>query len=127
MLVQFLSFIGNENLVTPTEQTLLAVSGGIDSVVLCELYHQAALKFGIAHCNFKLRGEESEADAMFVEQLADRYKVPFFSIEFETNKIAKELGISTQMAARDLRYEWFEKIRSENGYQKIGRWNLLSN
>ncbi len=119
MISQFLNFIEENNLISKDEMTLLTVSGGIDSVVMCELFFRSELKFGIAHCNFKLRGDESDGDAQFVKEIAIRYEVPFYSIEFETYKIAKELGISTQMAARDLRYEWFEEIRSENGYQKI--------
>ncbi|MCF8297820.1 MAG: tRNA lysidine(34) synthetase TilS [Saprospiraceae bacterium] len=101
------------------DKILLTVSGGMDSVVMCELFHQAGLKFGMAHCNFKLRGEESDGDARFVESLAKKYQVPLFIVEFETAKVAKELKISTQMAARDLRYEWFEKIRTENEYDFI--------
>ncbi len=119
MLDIFKTFILKNKLFTTADKILLTVSGGMDSVVMCELYQQAGFEFGIAHCNFRLRGEESDGDARFVKNLAKRYKVPFYSIEFETNKIAKELGISTQMAARDLRYEWFEEIRSEKGYHKI--------
>jgi tRNA(Ile)-lysidine synthase len=119
MLKQFENYIKEYNLVKKDESSLLTVSGGIDSVVLCELYYQAGYSFGIAHCNFQLRGEESDLDAEFVKALADKYKVPLFSVVFDTNKFAKDLGISTQMAARDLRYEWFEKIRSENSYDKI--------
>ena len=119
MLQQFIDFIKVKDLIATEDNALLTVSGGIDSVVLCELFYQAGLKFGIAHCNFKLRGEESDGDAFFVENLAKKYKVFYHQVEFETDQIAKERGISTQMAARDLRYEWFEKIRSENNYQKI--------
>ena len=119
MLKQFKKFVKEYDLVGRDENCLLTVSGGIDSVVMCELYHQAGFKFGIAHCNFQLRGEESNLDAEFVKTLAKKYKVPFFTIVFDTQKFAKEHGISTQMAARDLRYEWFEKIRAENNYHKI--------
>ncbi|MBU1013057.1 MAG: tRNA lysidine(34) synthetase TilS [Bacteroidetes bacterium] len=119
MLERFKSYIIQNKLFNSEDKILLTVSGGMDSVAMCELFQQAAYNFGIAHCNFKLRGEESDGDALFVKELADKYKVPFFYIEFDTNQIEKERGISTQMAARDLRYEWFEKLRSENGYHKI--------
>lgn len=119
MLLRFVNFIRENRLLEEGVNTLLTVSGGMDSVVMCELFYQAAYNFGIAHCNFKLRGKESDGDAQFVKELADKYKVPFFYMEFDTNQIAIERGISTQMAARDLRYEWFEKIRTENNYQKI--------
>jgi len=119
MIAQFLKFIKDKNLLSKDETTLLTVSGGVDSVVMCELFHQAGLKFGVAHCNFKLRGEESDGDARFVEGLAKKYGVPLYQVEFETAQIAKDLKISTQMAARDLRYEWFEKIRAENKYDFI--------
>ena len=119
MLEKFKSYIIQNKLFDLEDKILLTISGGMDSVVMCELFNQAELKFGIAHCNFKLRGKESDGDAQFVKKLAEKYKVPFFYIEFDTNQIAGERGISTQMAARDLRYEWFEKIRAENNYQKI--------
>ncbi|PKP33769.1 MAG: tRNA lysidine(34) synthetase TilS [Bacteroidetes bacterium HGW-Bacteroidetes-17] len=119
MLDKIKAFIIKNKLFTTGDKILLTVSGGMDSVAMCELFHQVGLKFGIAHCNFKLRGEESDGDAQFVKKLAAKYKAPFFYIEFNTNQIAGERGISTQMAARDLRYEWFEKIRQENNYQRI--------
>src|SRR5688572_6128673 len=83
---------------------LLAVSGGIDSVVLCELSHQAGLNFSIAHCNFQLRGEESERDEAFVRKLADKYDVKAFVKKFQTIDFAEENKLSIQEAARDLRY-----------------------
>jgi len=98
---------------------LLAVSGGIDSVVMVELMQQMQQKFGIAHCNFQLRGEESDGDALFVKKLAEKYQVPYFEISFDTEKSAKEPGGSIQMAARTLRYDWLEKIRKENGFHVI--------
>ena len=86
---------------------LLAVSGGVDSVVLCELCKQAAYDFIIAHCNFQLRGEESERDEKFVRQLGEKYKVEIKVKKFETEKFAQENKMSIQEAARVLRYEWF--------------------
>ncbi len=119
MINQFLKYVQDENLLEDGDKTLITLSGGIDSVVMCELFFQAGFSFGIAHCNFKLRGEESDTDARFVSTLAEKYKVTLHSIIFDTKEYAKDQGISTQMAARDLRYEWFEKIRTENNYQKV--------
>ncbi|MCF2502788.1 tRNA lysidine(34) synthetase TilS [Dyadobacter sp. CY107] len=83
---------------------------------MLHLYHQAGFPVGIAHCNFGLRGEESEADEQFVRELSNTSGFPFYSKRFDVKSFAKNRGISTQMAARELRYEWFEKIRAANNY-----------
>jgi tRNA(Ile)-lysidine synthase len=119
MLEDFVSYIKEKQLFTPSERLLLTVSGGIDSVVLAELCHQAGLKFGIAHCNFQLRGDESEGDERFVQELARKYAVDFYTQRFDTKAFAQHNGISTQMAARQLRYEWFDRIRQEHRYNYI--------
>jgi tRNA(Ile)-lysidine synthase len=116
MLKEFKAFVGSEKLFGPGDRILLAVSGGIDSVVMSELFHRAGYLFGIAHCNFGLRGMESDADETFVEKLAGKYKVPFYSKRFLTAMDAKEKRISIQMAARELRYQWFEELRLKNKY-----------
>ena len=90
---------------------LLAISGGIDSVVLAHLCKQANLDFSLAHCNFHLRGEESEEDESFIMDLADALDVQVFVEGFETEAYAEEKKISIQMAARELRYHWFEELR----------------
>ena len=90
---------------------LLAISGGIDSVVLAHLCKQANLDFSLAHCNFHLRGEESEEDEAFIMDLADALDVQVFVEGFETEAYAAEKKISIQMAARELRYHWFEELR----------------
>jgi tRNA(Ile)-lysidine synthase len=95
---------------------LLAVSGGIDSVVLCELSRQAKLQFEIAHCNFGLRGEESERDEQFVRSLADKYGVNIRVKKFDTAAFAEENKLSIQEAARELRYSWFELLRKEHQF-----------
>lgn len=89
---------------------LLAVSGGVDSVVLCELCKQAGYDFIIAHCNFKLRDKESERDKEFVAGLAKKYNATFFVQDFETEQYAVEHKLSIQEAARKLRYDWFEEL-----------------
>jgi len=98
---------------------LLAVSGGVDSVVMAHLCKLAKLDFSIAHCNFKLRGNESDEDEAFVVDLADALDVEVFTQAFDTEAYAKEAKISIQMAARDLRYNWFEELRSSLHYDFI--------
>lgn len=98
---------------------LLACSGGLDSATLAHLLHRLNWPFALAHCNFKLRGEESDGDEQFVAALAKSYNVPFHSIAFDTEQIATQKKQSTQLAARELRYEWLEKVRSENKFDYI--------
>ena len=119
MLQHFKNFIQKENLFLPTQKVLIAVSGGVDSVVLCHLFKASEFDFGIAHCNFQLRGEASDEDAVFVKKLAEELAVPFFEIKFETEAFAAKNKLSIQVAARDLRYDWLEKIRLENGFHYL--------
>lgn len=100
-------------------KTLVAVSGGVDSVVLVHLMSKAKISLGVAHCNFSLRGKEADKDQQFVEKIAAQLSVPFHTINFETASHATKNGISTQMAARALRYKWFEEIKSNFDYQKV--------
>lgn len=110
LLSSFKSFIKTENLFSPRDRLLLAVSGGVDSVVLCELCKQAGYDISIAHCNFQLRGEESNGDEQLVEALAEKYKVEFFVKRFDTEKYAEQNKLSIQVAARELRYKWFNEL-----------------
>jgi len=116
---RFKLFVQQSQLFDPSNNILLAVSGGRDSVFLAHLFNAAGYSFGIAHCNFALRGEESDQDEQFTEELANSFNVPFFKIRFDTAAYAKENGISIQMAARELRYQWFEEIRDQAGYHNI--------
>lgn len=116
---RFLQFVLDNELLKDSDRTLLAVSGGKDSVLMAHLFHHAGLKFAIAHCNFNLRGEDSDFDERFVRTLADEFKIPCHAIKFDTKKRAEEDKISIQMAARVLRYEWFEEIRTQFGYDSI--------
>ena len=110
LLQRYQQFIKEQNLFSPKDKLILAVSGGIDSVVLCELCKQTGYDFIIAHCNFQLRGEESERDEKFVKDLAEKYKVETKVKEFDTEKFAEENKMSIQEAARVLRYEWFDEL-----------------
>jgi tRNA(Ile)-lysidine synthase len=98
---------------------LLAISGGIDSVVLAHLFHHLQFDFSLAHCNFKLRYADSDKDAVFVKTLAKNLHVKEHSIEFDTRSYSEEKNISTQMAARELRYKWFEKLTENYDYDYI--------
>jgi tRNA(Ile)-lysidine synthase len=107
LLRSFKDFIAKENLFSPEDRLLLATSGGVDSVVLCELCHQAGFDFIIAHCNFQLRGAESDRDEQFVRQLAARYHKEVLVEKFDTEQYAAQNKLSIQVAARELRYSWF--------------------
>ena len=110
LLEKFKAYIKQQNLFQPKDKLLLAVSGGVDSVVLCELCKQAGYDFTIAHCNFQLRGEESDRDENFVKELGKKYAVEVLVKKFETEKHAAENKLSIQVAARELRYTWFNEL-----------------
>jgi tRNA(Ile)-lysidine synthase len=112
LLHRFTEFIQQKDLFRQKDKLILAVSGGVDSVVLCELCEQAGYNFIIAHCNFQLRGKESERDKEFVKALGGKYKVEVLVKDFDTEKYALENKKGIQEAARDLRYEWFGEIVS---------------
>ncbi|MFZ4548687.1 MAG: tRNA lysidine(34) synthetase TilS [Bacteroidales bacterium] len=119
MLQDFKAYIKAESLFTQSDRILLAVSGGVDSIAMVRLFKDAGFDFGIAHSNFGLRGEESDGDEAFVKELAAQFGVEFHVRHFDTKQFAAGQKISIQMAARDLRYEWFNIILSENGYSYI--------
>ncbi len=119
MQSDFQIFIDSNKLCNNTDRILLGISGGIDSICMFHLFRQLEFSIGIAHCNFQLRSDESEQDEIFVRNLANKYNIPFFSTRFETKEIAENEGISIQMAARDLRYDWFEEIRNKYDYNYI--------
>lgn len=100
----------------PLEKTTkigVATSGGVDSMVLCHLLLKLDVSFTVLHCNFHLRGEASDGDAFLVSDFAKRNQLKFEQIDFQTKEYAAENGISIQMAARELRYDWFHKIKKE--------------
>ena len=132
LLKEFQQFVKQQNLFQPKDKLLLAVSGGVDSVVLCELCKQAGYDFTIAHCNFQLRGEESNRDENFVKELGKKYEVEVFVKKFDTEKFATENKLSIQVSARELRYAWFNelladlKVRSKSSGSKIPPWGSLT-
>lgn len=119
MLEEFKRFIAENEMLNRDSKVLLAVSGGIDSMVMAHLFRSAGIKSGIAHCNFTLRGKESDLDEEMVSTYSSENSIPFYSVRFGTKTYASGKGLSIQMAARELRYTWFEEIRSNNGYDLI--------
>lgn len=119
LLKSYTDFIEQNALFQPTDKLLLAVSGGVDSVVLAHLSQKAGYLFSIAHCNFSLRGEESERDEAFVRELAKALGVPLFVKRFDTKKYAEDKKASIQVAARELRYEWFRQIMAGNASEDL--------
>ncbi len=112
MLDQIRHFIETHQLFSlDTDPVLVAVSGGLDSVVLLDVLHRLGAQVAVAHCHFGLRGDDADADEQFVRKLAKQYDVPYFVEFFQTKAFAEREGISTQMAARLLRYQWFEQVR----------------
>lgn len=98
---------------------LVAVSGGRDSMVLAEKVRRSGGPFAIAHCNFRLRGEDSDADEALVREWAARYGITCHVKAFETEACALRKGISIEMAARELRYRWFGELCREHGYEAV--------
>jgi tRNA(Ile)-lysidine synthase len=96
------------------KKILIAISGGIDSRVLVHIFHRLDFEISLAHCNFMLRGKESNKDEEFIIEMGKTLNIPTYTIRFETDKYASEKGISTQMAARDLRYKWFQQLIEKN-------------
>jgi tRNA(Ile)-lysidine synthase len=119
MFEEFVNYIRKNNLFKRQDRLLLAVSGGIDSMVMSHLFIKLGTDIGIAHCNFCLRANESDKDEELVKNFAFQNRIPFYSIRFNTKEHAAKNGISVQMAARDLRYEWFKKIRLENHFDLV--------
>jgi len=126
MLDKLLNFISTQKLFQQDEKVLLAISGGIDSMVLAHLFQQTGFNYAIAHCNFQLRENESNEDQSLVDQLATKLQVPFFTTKFDTREYAKKHKISIQMAARDLRRAWFDELLANEGYHVIATGHHLN-
>lgn len=119
MIYKFKKYIEIQGLIKADQQILLAVSGGIDSMVMLHLFLQTDYKFAIAHCNFNLRGKESDADEKLVKDFAIKNKLNFYSKGFDTKQYSLENKCSIQVAAREIRYNYFEEIRKELNYDLI--------
>ncbi|MBO5830487.1 MAG: tRNA lysidine(34) synthetase TilS [Alistipes sp.] len=119
LLDEFEKYVAENELFTHNDKLLLTVSGGVDSMVLMSLTAAAGYKFGVAHCNFQLRGKESDEDEELVEHEAKRLGVEFFNKRFDTTAEMERTGESMEMAARRLRYQWFRELCDEHGYTVI--------
>lgn len=117
---RFERFIVEQQLCQPSQHRILVgVSGGKDSMLLLHLLVEAGFQMGVAHCNFRLRGQESDMDEALVRDYTEKLGLPFYVQHFDTAVYASERGLSIQMAARDLRYEWFERLRQEQGFDLV--------
>ena len=126
MLKLFHDHIARHQLCKATDKILLAVSGGLDSMVMFNLFHQSGYSIAVAHCNFQLRGAESDDDEEFVRAKCNHLKVPFHSIQFDTNNYAWENSLSVQIAARQLRYAWFEELLEQEKLDKLATAHHLN-
>lgn len=112
-------YIAEHELISRNDRLLLTVSGGVDSMVMLHLMASLGYDIGVAHCNFGLRGEEADEDEKWVEAEAARFGVPYYNKRFDTRGEMERTGESVQMAARRLRYEWFNQLCAEHGYNSI--------
>lgn len=111
IVLNFLNKLENN---AKSKKYLLAVSGGVDSMCLLNVFKNLSLNFEIAHCNFKLRDLESDKDELFIQKISNNYNIKLHTISFETQKIARETKMSIQETARNLRYDWFFKLLKNN-------------
>ncbi len=119
MLEAFESYMQDHRLSEKDEKILIAVSAGVDSMVLAELFRRGGWDIAIAHCNFQMRGDDSDGDEIFVRQYTERHDLPFHSRTFELSSYARENRLGIQEAARILRYSWFSEVMEEHGYQHL--------
>lgn len=116
---RFLGFIEANHLCQKSDNLLLGVSGGVDSMVMMHLFQKYGFRINVGHVNFLLRGEESDKDELFVKEYCNKHKINFFSVKFETAAFAWKHHLSIEMAARKLRYDWFSEICKKNSFDKI--------
>jgi tRNA(Ile)-lysidine synthase len=119
MLQKLLDHINTNFPFLKEKKLLIAISGGVDSVALTHLLSALNFNISLAHCNFNLRGKESDLDEAFVEKLGKEIKVPLFTTQFNTTQFSKENKQSTQIAARELRYNWFQKLAAQHAFDYI--------
>ena len=119
MLTNFKNHISNTFPALKGKKILIACSGGLDSVVLSRLFKELNYNISLAHCNFSLRGKESDEDEKFVILLADKLSIPIFNKKFNTKAYKIKHKLSTQVAARQLRYQWFEEVCTEHSFDYL--------
>ncbi len=119
ILDRLAQYIVGEQLCDQQDRILLGVSGGKDSMLMAYLLWKLGYQIAIAHCNFKLRGEESDLDEALVRQFATKHDIPFFHTQFDTQLHAEQQQLSIQMSARELRYQWFEQLCETHNYQAV--------
>ncbi|KAF0130302.1 MAG: tRNA(Ile)-lysidine synthase [Bacteroidetes bacterium] len=119
MIERLKEFIHRHQLIADDARILVGLSGGMDSVVMLHMLQKIGYQVVAAHCNFQLRGDASDGDEFFVKQLTSSMNIPLFVKRFDTLEVVNESGVSIQMAARELRYEWFERLRQEQDCKAI--------
>lgn len=119
MITQVKQFISEHKLLSNESKVMIGLSGGPDSMALIHVLMKLGYTCIAAHCNFHLRGEDSDKDAEFVETWCKEHNIPFFSIDFDTYSYATQKNISIEMAARELRYNWFDEIREEQNADAV--------
>ncbi len=119
MLEKIKNYIKSQNLLVPKSTIIVGISGGADSVVLLYVLNQLGYQCIAAHCNFHLRGKESLRDELFSKSFTESLKIPFEKTDFNTKEYAQEQRISIEMAARELRYTWFECLRKKHKAKAI--------
>lgn len=126
MRERFEGYIRQQDLVSPGDRILLAVSGGVDSMVMLQLFRETGFTIGVAHANFGLRDKESDADETFVATWCKKHEVPFYRKRFDTKNYAESHKLSVQMAARELRYAWFNERLVEEKYHWLATAHNLN-
>ena len=119
LLKRFEQHIKDHVLISPGDRILVAVSGGPDSIALLSLFVEGGYDVAVAHCNFQLRGEESDEDERLVISQTQRYGLTLYNKRFDTEAEMERTGESLQVAARRLRYTWFDELCREHGYTVI--------
>ena len=119
LLDKFRKYIKDNQLATRSDKILLTVSGGVDSMVMLSLFARCGYDIGVAHCNFQLRGKESDEDEVLVADAAEKLGVPCYNKRFATAEEMERTGESMEMAARRLRYDWFAELSRQYGYTVV--------